>query len=305
GQDPADYLNDHGADALRELLRNSTEAWEYKYRQVVERYGLDSIDSRHRVMQEMLEILAEVPVAEGAGLAAKWKEREQIILGRLAQRLKVGEAFIRDRLSDLRTSQQQKGLAPRPVERPVEEPLPVTNTIPPLPKKPSRDERAEIDLLMALFTHPAQASRAAKELSPADFTHHGLRRLYETCLIVHAREQPPSFDRVSLAIDESNLLRLAVEIDEIARSANPTEDLMDHTLAYFRRRHELEFHSTEPTNELAEDPVDAVPSADGSSELNESMRERLRRATQYNGTRIRRAAPSSAPSGESPNAPAR
>ncbi|MFN6105828.1 MAG: DNA primase, partial [Planctomycetaceae bacterium] len=225
GQDPADYLMGEGAESLRGLLTQSVEAWEYKYRLVVERYGVDSIDSRHRILQEMLEILLEVPAAEGAGLAAKWREREQIILGRLAQRLKVGEAFIRDRLRDLRQARQQRGEIPRPVEfatgnRPGGTSAPATTpvlTIPPLPKFPTRDEQAELDLLLALFAHPEQAELAAREVSPAEFQHVGLRRVYELCLLTLARGQSPSFERVALQSADRGLSRLAVEVDERAR----------------------------------------------------------------------------------------
>lgn len=286
GQDPAEYLEEHGADELRSLLRQSVEAWEYKYRLVVERYGLDSIDSRHRVLQEMLEILAEVPVTPGTGLAGTWREREQVILGRLAQRLKVGEGFIRDRLSDLRTSQQQRGAAPQPVPASVRtEPAADWS----LPARPSRDERAELDLLLALFTHPRQAERAVAEVVPADFTHRGLRQLYEVCWDMVRQQQPPSFERVSLAIEDRALLCLAVDVDVLARESNPAADLLEHSLAYFRKRHELEAHRSSSEPELAEVPAGGESSEPaGAAGLDSAALERLRRATMLHRTRTSR-----------------
>jgi DNA primase len=296
GQDPADFLMAQGAEALRALLTQSVEAWEYKYRLVVERYGVDSIDSRHRILQEMLEILLEVPAAEGAGLAAKWREREQIILGRLAQRLKVGEAFIRDRLRDLRTARQQRGETSRPVElpggnRPGGTTAPAATAapmIPPLPKLPTRDEQAELDLLLALFAHPEQAELAAREVSPAEFQHVGLRRLYELCLMTLARGQSPSFERLTLQIEDLALSRLAVEVDERARQASPSPDLLRHLLEYYRRKRELEMHSTEPVHELAEEPIAAVPGPATPEALDEMAKQRLRRAMKLHASRARR-----------------
>ena len=295
-QDPADYLMAQGADALRTLLTQSVEAWEYKYRLVVERYGLDSIDSRHRILQEMLEILLEVPAAEGAGLAAKWREREQIILGRLAQRLKVGEAFIRDRLRDLRQAKSLRGESGRSLEGPaanrpsvVSSPAASTSpSIPPLPKFPSRDEQAELDLLLAVFAHPEQANLAARAVSPAEFQHVGLRRLYELCLLTLARGESPSFERVSLQIEDLALSRLAVEVDERARQAAPRPELLGHLLDYYRRKRELEMHSTEPVHELAEEPIGTVPGPATPETLDEMAKERLRRAMRLHASRARR-----------------
>lgn len=313
GQDPADYLNEHGPEPFRELLRGAREAWEFKYRRVMERYGVDSIDSRHRVLQEMLEILAEVPVAPGGSLAGKWAEREQIILGGLAQRLKLSEGFIRQRLDEARHNRQLRGGGPRV--------LPLmgtagasgagaggvgnpfggeaggggagvggaagagpTVTWPALPRNPSRDERAELDLLIALFAHPESAARAAESLAPANLSHASLRRLYELCLIEHAQGRPTSFERLSLVIDDSVLLRLAVEVDELARATQPMEELLDHSLLYFHRRQQLEFQAVQAEAELAEEREASEPEL-GSS-LTDAAREKLRRAMGYHRTRM-------------------
>jgi DNA primase len=309
GQDPADFLIAQGADALRGLLQQSVEAWEYKYRLVVERYGLDSIDSRHRILQEMLEILLEVPAAEGAGLAAKWREREQIIVGRLAQRLKVGEAFIRDRLRDMRSARQQRGTGVggggfRPAELAGSETgsQPAKPAVPPLPSHPSRDDQAELDLLMAVLTHPQQIEAAAREVTPAEFQHAGLRRLYELCLMTHARGELPSFEKISLQIEDLGLSRLAVEVDERARRAAPRPDLLQHLIDYYRRRRELEMHSTEPVHELAEEPIAPVPGPATSETLDEMAKERLRRAMKQYATRARRPSGMAHP-GETTDAP--
>jgi hypothetical protein len=229
-------------------------------------------------------------------LAAKWREREQIILGRLAQRLKVGEAFIRDRLRDLRQARQQRGEIPRPVEfatgnRPGGTTAPATTpvlTIPPLPKFPTRDEQAELDLLLALFAHPEQAELAAREVSPAEFQHVGLRRLYELCLLTLAGGQSPSFERLTLQIEDLALSRLAVEVDERARQAAPRPELLRHLLEYYRRKRELEMHSTEPVHELAEEPIAAVPGPATPEALDEMAKQRLRRAMKLHASRARR-----------------
>lgn len=337
GQDPADFLNEHGPEPFRQLLRESREAWEFKYKRVLDRYGTDSIDSRHRVLQEMLEILAEVPLAPGGSLAGKWAEREQIILGGLAQRLKLSESFIRQRLEDARRNRQIRGGVPRPPPlAEFSDPKPATGTtgfspsdpaglpVPPwggaapqsevvslphpalmwptLPKNPSRDERAEIDLLISLFSYPAAVGRAAAALTPANFSHAGLRRLYELCLMEHAQGRPTTFERLSLVIEEQPLLRLAVEVDEQARATQPMEELLDHSLLYFHRRQQLEFQAVSAEAELADDRATGHP--DPGTQLTDSAREQLRRAMGYHRTRTSRTTGTNPtpPPGESPSA---
>lgn len=305
-QDPADFLLASGADALRSLLDHALEAWDYKYRVVMQRHGLDSIDSRHRVLQEMIEVLAEVPAPTGMGMASKWMEREQIILGRLAQNLKLSESFIRDRLRDFRSAEQQRGRAPR-LESPQPNDESANSTIPeiqipPLPSRPTRDERAELDAVMCILTHPACIEQFVSLVSPADFSHLGLRQLFELSGMLFAKGELPSYERLSLNLESEHLMRLIVQVDELARSRNPSDDLIQQTLAWFRYRRELEAHATDPVHELAEDPVETT-SPDGTTDsLDELAKERLRRAMQLVRTRHRRSNMLTPP-GEPTNAP--
>jgi hypothetical protein len=210
----------------------------------------------------------------------------------------VGEAFIRDRLADLRRQQQSEGLSFQAAEPPAAVAAQSVDCT--MPVRPSRDERAELDLLLAIFTHPGQAGAAAREVVPADLTHSGLRRLYEVCWEMIRDEQPPTFDRVSLVIEDRALLRLAVDVDELARASDPGEDLLEHSLAYFRRRHELEAHRQASEPELADAPVAEAPPGD--SRLTAADLEKLRRATKLHRTRTSR--PTSYPNEESARAPA-
>lgn len=106
--DPADFLIQRGPEELISILDRAGEAWEQKFRILMQRHGLGSIDARHRVLTEMLETLSQVPAQAGLGLTANWQMRENVIVGQLSQRLKVSEANIRERLGDLRTAHQQK-----------------------------------------------------------------------------------------------------------------------------------------------------------------------------------------------------
>ncbi|MBI5759294.1 MAG: DNA primase, partial [Planctomycetales bacterium] len=99
--DPADYLLQNGGDSFAQLVGDAVEAWEHKLRITVERYGLDSIDSRHRVLKEMLEVLAQVSRSV-MSTGADWQVRENVILGKLTHRLGLSEHTVREQLQTLR-----------------------------------------------------------------------------------------------------------------------------------------------------------------------------------------------------------
>lgn len=120
--------------------------------------------------------------------------------------------------------------------------------------------------------------------------------------MTHARGELPSFEKISLQIEDLGLSRLAVEVDERARRAAPRPDLLQHLIDYYRRRRELEMHSTEPVHELAEEPIAPVPGPATSETLDEMAKERLRRAMKQYATRARRPSGMAHP-GETTDAP--
>ncbi|MEO1996960.1 MAG: DNA primase, partial [Planctomycetaceae bacterium] len=80
--DPADFLIQHGRQALQQKIEEATEAWDYKFNTCLQTHGTDSIDSRQRVLEDMLAVVAVAPGIQGT-------MREDVILGKLAQRLGV------------------------------------------------------------------------------------------------------------------------------------------------------------------------------------------------------------------------
>src|SRR5262249_44865847 len=76
--DPADFLTQRGLDALRALLDRAPEAFDVKFQLTKDHYGMDSIDSRHRVLSDMLELLCQVPATTAAGPASHWQMRENV-----------------------------------------------------------------------------------------------------------------------------------------------------------------------------------------------------------------------------------
>ncbi len=101
GQDPDNYLGQHGREAFEQLVERAPEAWEFQLEYEAGQIGLDSVNGQERVLQEMLELLAKVPGLRGTA-------REDLILGRLSTRLRLPENRVRSQLEHARKQSQTK-----------------------------------------------------------------------------------------------------------------------------------------------------------------------------------------------------
>ena len=221
------------------ILDGAVEAWEQKLRLTMERYPDDTIDGNHRALTEMLELLSQVPMQVGGGLAGNWKMRENVILGKLSHRLKISESHIRERLSELRIANQQKNGTNTTHTfhgHDAESPQPQTWTF---PKNPNRDEIAERELLEIIFTLPEQAARIRQEFTPADLTIAALRQLLELCFQLQDEGVAASYDKVTSRLEDAGLKNLAADIDWHAREIKMSAETAEHTLRFFRDRREL------------------------------------------------------------------
>jgi DNA primase len=279
GLDPADFVVQHGGPALQALLDQAVEAWDQKFRLTIDRHGLDSIDSRHRVLEEMLDVLAQVPVSSAVGLASKWQERESVILGQLAQRLRVTEEFARQRLVDLRTAVQQRGTPRGGAADDAESQRGTTAAL--LSLRPTRDEIAERELLEILFTLPERVAEIHAEIRLEDVTNPHLRQLLELCLELGGQGVFPSYERVTARLEDAGLKNLAAQIDEHARQVRVTPELLAQTLGYFRRRREARL----PNPPLLAGPHGLDPPAGGTDH---EAKARLRLAMEPNRKRATR-----------------
>lgn len=95
GQDPDDYLGQHGREKFEEIVARAPEAWEFQLDYLAAQVGLDSVNGQEHVLNEMLSLLAKVPGLKGTA-------REDLILGRLSSRLRLQETRIRAQLEAAR-----------------------------------------------------------------------------------------------------------------------------------------------------------------------------------------------------------
>ncbi len=248
-KDPDEFLFEHGADAFRQQIENAVEAWDFKLQAEVSRHGLDSIDARHRVLINMLELLAKVPKLRGT-------TREDVILNRLAGRVALAESIVRQRLAELRsarlTSPQARPNGSNPVagtpHRAVENTSPTTymdatagrnkslrvdaaeadHDLYFFDQPLSKEDRRECELLEILFTDPDTLAVIRQEIGDEDFRNERTRHVLQVCFDLWEQGETPTFERIMATIEDVPLKRLVVWIDEQARLKEIGKKLADN-----------------------------------------------------------------------------
>ena len=234
-QDPADVMLDQGGDWFMKQAAQAPDVWEFKLKRVIDRYGINTVDGAHRVLEEMLGLLCEVPAYLGSSPTGSWQLKEDILLGKLFQRLQIPEKNVRDRLQELRRQQRQKTANMNPGEgTPQSHAMP--SQIKRLIERPSLDEQIEAELLQIALLYPETVNSIRLGISTKEITCSLLRQLWELCLELADQQIAPSIDQVLLRLEESELKPLAVWLDESARLKNVTPETLGHTLHAVQRR---------------------------------------------------------------------
>ncbi len=221
GLDPDEFLADRGADALRTLVENAPEALDFKLRCLQAKYPAKTLDGRQRILEEMLEVLAAAPkMAQHV--------REGLLLAALAERLGLREEQVRERLQEVRTQAARR--APRLADTPEpEEARPQMR-----PNETARlyagrltlSDRLECELLEVLVTAPGLLRFVDREIDPDSIRHPQLQVLLAE-ILYHGESQPWNFKTLLGALDDSELKRLAVWLDEQARAKDLAKKLRE------------------------------------------------------------------------------
>lgn len=255
GQDPADVMLAQGPEWFLEQAAKAPELWEFKLKRVTERYDINSLDGGHRVLEEMLELLAEVPAYLGSTPVGRWQMREDILLGKLFQRLGIPERNVRDRLNELRRQRAQKA-ADMSSSEATRQSHAASTQIHRLMRRPTTDEQIEAELLQIVLLYPETVNSIRLEISPKDITNPVLRQLWELCLEILEAQILPGVEQILLRLESSDLKPLVVWLDESARLKNVTPDLLSHTLHAVKRRRVREQRA--PTQDGPGAPQDEV-----------------------------------------------
>lgn len=193
GQDPADYLENHGKEEFQGLIDAAPEAWEYKLLSVTKRFGTDSVSGRQQIMNQMLEFLT-------AALGLQGTVREDLIIRNICQRVQVDETTIRRQLQEIRNQKNS-----RPSFRSDEVVQAVT-----IKKPRTGADMAERELLEVILSQPDTTDYIRYQIGPDDFYDPQLRQLLELCFDLIAEEGilPNPQSVIAAAESDSTMLSL-------------------------------------------------------------------------------------------------
>ncbi|MBM83041.1 MAG: DNA primase [Planctomycetaceae bacterium] len=242
--DPADYLEQHGAEAFGKLIETAPEGWEFQLDAELERNGSHTMDGVHRTLDAMLTLIKSSP-----GLAGT--SREDVILSKLSQRLGLQEHVVRQHYQKIRRPVPQKR-QPSGENGSNQEQL--TNPTPQqevhfLKRKHSKNERLECELLEILLSVPEWIGAIRQEVGASDFWTTELRAVLEICFDALEEGEELSFERIITRIEEPSLKSIVVWLEDQAKrkqipdllrtpASDITPKLLDDLFEQFRMRRE-------------------------------------------------------------------
>lgn len=283
GKDPADFLEEQGAERLKQLIEQAPEAWNFKLNVCVQKFGLESIDGQHRILEEMLELLAASPNLTG-------KIREDIILRKLADRLGLHEAVVRKRLSEVKqkTSPGFNSSLSSTESHSIPNTFPSSGDIQETDNT-TKDNQLESELLEIIFVYPECVPQIQQHISPANLKNPQLRFLYQLSIDLTEEGVVPELNRILDRIDDPELKQLVVKIDAHAHekaihsklhtssaSLEGIPHFLKHSIKNLKWREERELH--ERTKGLLFQKTQA-------QSLNSDAKELLKKASEFHQKR--------------------
>ncbi len=222
--DPDEFLQQHGRSAMQHLIDSAPEVAEYELRALLTRYGTGTLDARLRILDGMLQLLIV-----SSGIAGTVKE--DLLIGRLPQRLGLSESDVRKRLKDLRGQHRDRAI--RSLGRKVAAIESTRETAQDLRKRgilllqqtQSKDDLLECELLQVLLTSPCMIDVVRRDIGTDDFRNEVLKELLTCCFDLNDEGWHPEFDKLLSRLECSDLKGLVVWIDEQARNKRVAERL--------------------------------------------------------------------------------
>ncbi len=224
GLDPADAIDQKGAEFFANLIANAPEGWDFKRDILERRYGRQSVDGKQRIVDEMLRLMANVPNSIGT-------IRGGLLIARLAERTGIAETALRDRYQQLVSG------TPNVRRRTTEEAQPPADSIDAVFNaandrlyrgQVSHEERLERDLMETLFVARHGIAWVGRELQPRPFRHPGIWGLWQFVQnAASGAADRPMIDDLLISLEDPQLKNLAVWFDESARTKDLEQKVLE------------------------------------------------------------------------------
>jgi DNA primase len=217
GMDPCDLLVQRGPDAFRQALGTAVDALDFKLNRLLSPPASDSIEGRRRAADLVLGVLALVPERPRQSIALK----QELVVNRLAQRLRFREETVWARLKELRSQRRPARTSSEKSGAPRAQPAPAH----------------ERQLLQALLAEPRLVAEAKREVKPEEIEHPGIRQLLQGLYDLEARGETPDLEGLRGLVASPALMQTARDWQEVAgRSAADRFEWFRQLLAEFGRR---------------------------------------------------------------------
>jgi DNA primase len=202
GQDPCDFLLEHGAKSMQSLLDAAPDALEHAF--LTHTRDIDLLRDTHRAnqaLERLLAVIAQAPRLTTDTSSTK-QLRERQVVARLAREFRIEESTLRGRIAELRRARPVSSTAPRSVESPrvlIEDLHPY-----------------EAELLEILALHHELAETAFDELSLEQLISLPGKAIGQTYQTILQRGEPAEFSRVLAELEDRGLKNVLVMLDEHA-----------------------------------------------------------------------------------------
>jgi DNA primase len=289
--DPDEFLEQHSVEEMERLIDSAPEVFEYELRVLIGRFGTQTVDARMRILDGMLQLLVVSP-----GIAGTVKEN--LLIGRLPQRLGLSEPDVRRRLAELRGA--KKNVSSRSAERKVAAAESFGETAPShrrqrilsLQQSQSKDDLLESELLQLLFTSPDMIHAVRRTVGPDDISNDILRELFGICCDLADEGIDPGFEKILSHVECPDLKGLIVWMDEQARerdlaarlAQDRAEGGVDGPESLLRQvLDKLQWNRTRDQHQAAQSALIERPQE--RVKLNDEMRQLLMKASQFHEQR--------------------
>ncbi len=223
GLDPADFLEKEGIQSFQEKIASAPEAWEHKLQVSIHQFGLQTIDARQRILDEMLELVSVVPNFQGT-------IRETIVLSKLSQRVSLDERIVRKRLIEFRQRRQQS--ESRSIRFDNTNQNQQTNENQEFnaaflyQRERSKYDKQECELLEIVFAIPSTIEEIQQQISVDDLENKHLKRLLQFCFDLAEQGTEPSYSAVTAALENPDMKGLVADIEHYSEEKGIKEILL-------------------------------------------------------------------------------
>ena len=205
--DPCDFILAQGSAAFGQLLAGAQDALEHKIQTVTQ--GLDITSQTHAANAALEDVLATFARMSRRTSSSAQSLREHQFLSRLARQFRVDEAQLRSRIASIRQQDRRT-----PTESSADSDHRST---------PPDLHAWDRELIEVILLRPDCLDQFSQVIALDDLQSDAGRMLYQLCLTLKQKGITPTFDRLSLEIEQPEFKTLLVDIDERSRAKTETE----------------------------------------------------------------------------------